>query len=224
MRILLAEDDLVSSAMLQSDLKEWGYTPLAVGNGADAWRVLRDRNPPELALIDWVMPVITGPELCRRVRELSAARPFSGGSPLGPLSKTVVPTYLILLTGRTNKEDIVEGLRAGAHDYVTKPFDSCELRARIDVGRRMIEVQTQLAQRIIELQDARHHIKQLHELLPMCCQCKKIRDDKGYWNAVEAYLLEHVGGKITHGLCPDCYQAALGEMQLADKPADSEAA
>jgi len=194
--------------MLQSDLKEWGYTPIAVGNGADAWRVLRDRNPPELALIDWVMPTITGPELCRRARELI----------------NVVPTYLILLTGRTNKEDIVEGLRAGAHDYVTKPFDSCELRARIDVGRRMIEVQTQLAQRIIELQDARHHIKQLHQLLPMCCQCKKIRDDKGYWNAVEAYLLEHVGGKITHGLCPDCYQAALGEIQLADNPTDSEAA
>ena len=208
MRILLAEDDLVSSAMLQNDLKEWGYTPVAVANGADAWRVLRDRNSPELALIDWMMPTITGPELCRRARELTK----------------VVPTYLILLTGRTNKEDIVEGLRAGAHDYVTKPFDSCELRARIDVGRRMIEVQTQLAHRIMELQDARHHIKQLHELLPMCCQCKKIRDDRGYWNAVEAYLLEHVGGKITHGLCPDCYQAALGEIELEDRPGDSEAA
>ena len=208
MRILLAEDDLISSAMLQSDLKEWGYTPIPVGNGADAWRVLRERQPPELALIDWMMPTITGPELCRRARELTH----------------VVPTYLILLTGRTNKTDIVEGLRAGAHDYVTKPFDACELRARIDVGRRMVEVQRQLAERIAELQDARHHIKELHELLPMCCGCKKVRDDKGYWNAVEAYLLQRVGGKITHGLCPDCYQAALSEIQLASKPGEEKAA
>src|SRR6185436_19707078 len=126
MKILLAEDDLISSAMLQSDLKEWGYTPIAVANGADAWRVLYDRNAPELALVDWMMPNLTGTDLCRRLRELNKA----------------VPTYVILLTGRTNKEDIVEGLSAGAHDYITKPFDSLELRARIDVGRRMVEVQS----------------------------------------------------------------------------------
>ena len=71
MRILLAEDVLISSAMLQSDLKEWGYTPIAAGNGADAWQVLRDRQPPELALIDWMMPTIAGPDLCRRARELT---------------------------------------------------------------------------------------------------------------------------------------------------------
>jgi CheY-like chemotaxis protein len=197
MKILLAEDDLVSSAMLQSDLQDWGYTPIAVTNGADAWQVLQERTPPELALIDWMMPTITGPELCRFARELGRA----------------VPTHLILLTGRATKEDIVQGLQAGAHDYITKPFDSCELRARIDVGRRMVEVQSLLAKRVAELEDARHHIKQLHGLLPMCCRCKKVRDDSGYWNAVEAYIERQVGGQITHGFCPECHQSALAEIK-----------
>lgn len=201
MKILIAEDDVVTSALLQSDLKEWGYTPVAAANGADAWKILRERNRPELALVDWMMPSLSGPELCQRVRELNQP----------------VPVYIILLTGKTSKDDIVQGLQAGAQDYVTKPHDSCELRARIDVGRRMVELQTLLSKRVVELESANQQIKQLHNLLPMCCRCKKVRDDSGYWSAVENYLQDHSGAKITQGLCPECYGAALGELQLALK-------
>ena len=92
------------------------------------------------------------------------------------------PSYLILLTARGGKRDIVTALDAGADDYLVKPFDPCELRARIEVGRRMIEMQGALAARITELREALDQIKTLRGILPICMHCKKIRDDGGYWN------------------------------------------
>ena len=118
-RILIAEDDLTSCSLLEAVLKKWGYQVQVTRDGIEAWSVLRQENPPKLAILDWMMPGLDGPEICRRVRSLP--RP--------------VPPYLILLTAMNQKKDIVAGLQAGANDYLTKPFDSAELRARVEVGR-----------------------------------------------------------------------------------------
>ena len=135
MRILLAEDDAVSRRLLQAVLQRWGYEVVVACDGAEAWAALSAEDPPSLAILDWVMPVLDGIEVCRRVRA-DGERPY---------------VYTILLTGRTDTRDVVQGLDAGADDYVTKPFDSNELRVRLRAGRRILELQSVLldTQRIL---------------------------------------------------------------------------
>src|SRR5579885_544556 len=135
MRILLAEDDLIPRRMLQAALTGWGHEVVAVADGLAAWDALREPTGPKLAILDWMMPGLDGPEVCRRLRELP----------------TQEPVYVILLTGRGAKTDIVAGLEAGASDYVTKPFEPEELRARVRVGEQVLGLQAQLAGRVREL-------------------------------------------------------------------------
>ena len=130
MRILIAEDDLTSRLMLTALLKKWGYAPEATENGRQAWERLQQPDAPKLVLLDWNMPEMDGLEVTHNVRNL-------GGSE---------PPYIILLTARGEKRDVVRGLAAGANDYVQKPYDQDELRARVEVGRRMVELQQALAQ------------------------------------------------------------------------------
>src|SRR5260221_9986880 len=118
MRILLAEDDLLSLRRLQATLIGWGYDVAAATDGAEALRLLQAKDAPRLMILDWMMPGLDGLEVCREVRAMPLA----------------VPAYILLLTARGGKEDIVEGLDAGADDYLTKPFDLEELRARLRVG------------------------------------------------------------------------------------------
>jgi DNA-binding response OmpR family regulator len=190
MRVLLAEDDRATCRSLEAVLSRWDYEVFVTSDGAAAWQVLQGEDPPQLALLDWVMPGLTGLDVCRRVRARPAAKPL----------------YLILLTARTDKEDIVTGLEAGADDYVTKPFDRGELRARLQAGRRIVELQNSLADRVGELEEALARVKQLQGLLPICCYCKKIRDDRHYWRQVECYLAEHSDARFTHSICPDCFE------------------
>ncbi|MEI6128102.1 MAG: response regulator, partial [Pseudomonadota bacterium] len=112
--------------------------------------------------------------------------------------------YILMLTIKEGKQDIVQGLDAGADDYVAKPYDPGELRARVDVGRRMVELQVKLAEQMRELQKALNEVKTLKGLVPICCHCKGIRDDKGFWNKIEKYILENTDAELTHGICPDC--------------------
>lgn len=128
-------------------------------------------------------------EVCRKVREL----------------KSNEPAYLILLASRDDKKDIVHGLTSGANDYIVKPYDAEELQVRIGVGRRVVELQSMLAGRIKELQDALAQIKTLKGLLPICMNCKKIRDDKGYREQLEQYFMERSNVQFSHGLCPECF-------------------
>ena len=128
MRILIADDDLTSRTLLASVLKKAGHEVQAVINGADAWHALRQPDAPELVILDWMMPEMDGPEVVRRVRALATER----------------PPYILMLTARGEKSDIVAGLEAGANDYLAKPFDLGELRSRTEVGRRMIEMQAAL--------------------------------------------------------------------------------
>lgn len=128
MRILIAEDDQTCRAMLAAVLKKWGYDVLTANDGSAAWEILQQPDPPRLIILDWVMPELDGLELCRRIRAQEGSD----------------PPYVILLTAKGETNDIVEALDAGANDYVTKPYDNAELRARVGVGRRMLELQADL--------------------------------------------------------------------------------
>ncbi len=190
MKILVAEDDMVSRRLLEATLVKWGYEVVVTCDGAEAWAVLQGADAPPLAILDWMMPGMDGIELCRKVRQ--ALMP--------------TPPYLILLTAKGRREDVVTGLRSGANDYVTKPFDREELRARVQVGIRIVELQQSLADRVKALEDALARVKQLQGLLPICSYCKKIRDDQNYWQQVENYISEHSEAQFSHSICPDCYE------------------
>ncbi len=189
MRILIADDDPVSREILEATLRQWGYTVAVCRDGVEAWRLLQNEPRPELAILDWMMPGMDGPEICRKARA-------TGRTP---------PTYLILLTSRGGRGDVVEGLEAGADDYITKPFDRGELRARLGVGVRLVELQQSLAARVRELEEALANIKQLQGLVPICSYCKKIRNDQNYWQQVESYIADHSGAQFSHGICPECF-------------------
>ncbi|MEI6726107.1 MAG: diguanylate cyclase [Actinomycetes bacterium] len=128
MRILIAEDDSTSRLLLTRVLEGWGYEVAVTSDGAEAWEALQAEGAPRLAILDWMMPGMDGVDVCRRVRAL----------------ETLHPPYLILLTALGDKDSVVKGLEAGADDYVGKPYDPDELRARLEVGRRMIELNDQL--------------------------------------------------------------------------------
>ncbi len=195
MRILIAEDDLVSRMLLHAALNHWPFQVVVATCGEEAWQIMQQEDAPRLAIVDWMMPGMDGLELCRRLRDL----------------KVEYSPYLILLTTRDTKEDIVTGLNAGANDYLAKPFDINELRARIDVGRRMVEMQRQLVEKVSELREALDNVKFLRGILPICARCKKIRDDQGYWNQVEIYISNHSEAEFSHGLCPDCAKTLYPE-------------
>jgi two-component system cell cycle response regulator len=128
MRILIAEDDPVSRRVLQAHLSKWGYEVVVTNDGVEAWHALQQADPPSLAVLDWMMPSMDGPEVIRRLRERDDAS----------------YVYVVLLTAKSQKEDIVAGLEAGADDYLVKPFDAHELRARIRTGKRILDLQQQL--------------------------------------------------------------------------------
>jgi DNA-binding response OmpR family regulator len=197
MRVLIAEDDAVSRRVLAATLEKSGYEVVAVSDGAEAWAALQRADAPHLAILDWMMPEIDGVEVCRRVRALPAA----------------APPYLILLTAKSKKEDVVAGLDAGASDYLTKPFDSSELRARVQVGARVVELQDKLAARARELEVALSQVRQLQGLLPICSYCKNIRDEQNYWHRVESYISGHAEVEFSHGICPACYEEVV-QLQI----------
>jgi two-component system, cell cycle response regulator len=147
MRVLIADDSLVSRRLLEETLRGWGYEVSAVCDGGEAWRVLSSDNPPTLAILDWMMPGFTGPELCRMVRN-NCREPY---------------TYILLLTSRGERDDMLAGMDAGADDYVTKPFDKHELQVRLRAGRRIIDLQEQLlaTRETLRVQATRDYLTQI---------------------------------------------------------------
>jgi DNA-binding response OmpR family regulator len=193
MKILIAEDDPVSRMLLKTHLETWGHEPVTTVDGTEAWRVLQAGDAPTLAILDWMMPGLDGLEVCRRARDRVDAPPL----------------YIILLTARASRPDAIEGLGAGADDYVTKPFDAAELRARVAVGARVVELQAELAARIADLEEALARVDHLHGILPICSYCKKVRSDSDSWQQVEAYVSDHSNVRFSHGVCPECVQTVL---------------
>jgi DNA-binding response OmpR family regulator len=129
-RILVAEDDAVSRELICTRLEKWGYEVIVTEHGIEAIMALRKKDAPTLAILDWMMPGMDGLEICRRIREVDRV------------------LYIILLTARGSKANLLEGLRAGADDYLVKPFDKDELHARILVGLRVMALQQALNARV----------------------------------------------------------------------------
>lgn len=197
MRILIAEDESISRRVLENTLATWNYDVVATNDGTKAWEVLQCEDRPPLAVLDIMMPGLSGLDLCRKVRKLDLASPL----------------YIVLLTARTDKEQVVQGLEAGANDYLAKPYDREELRARLRVGAEMVELQQSLAARVLELEDALRQINQLQDMLPICSYCKSIRNDQNYWQRVDSYISERTNTQFSHGICPTCYESVV-EPQL----------
>jgi diguanylate cyclase (GGDEF)-like protein len=156
MKVLLAEDDLLSRRMLESQLHRWDFDVVTAVDGLEADRILAEPDAPRLAIIDWMMPGLDGPEVCRRIRARGTETDITKGNtpvlsrgfhqPSGSSNNAAVPpyTYVLLLTSKSDKQDVVGGLDAGADDYIVKPFDPQELRVRLRAGERILDLQQQL--------------------------------------------------------------------------------
>ncbi len=182
MNILIADDDSTCRIVLSATLKKLGHEVTVAKNGEEA-RVVFDTVGASLLISDMVMPGVNGLDLCRHIR--AANRPKY--------------TYIILLTSVGGKSSYLVGMRAGADDFINKPFDEELLAARLVVAARTLNLQSQ--------------VNQLSGLLPICCMCKKVRDDKNYWQQVESYVSKRTDARFSHGYCPDCYKKAIQEIE-----------
>ena len=194
MDVLIVDDEPDIIKILRKYLENHGLGVLTAQNGREALEILH-KSDVRLVITDRIMPEMDGIALCRSIR----ASDISGY------------VYIIILTISGSKEDIVNGINAGADDYVTKPFNLEELKVRVDSGLRVLNLEQSLHEKIKEeeilvgeLKAALDQVQKLSGMLPICATCKKIRDDKGYWNKIETYICEHSEAKFTHGMCPDC--------------------
>jgi DNA-binding response OmpR family regulator len=178
MKILVAEDDAVSRLVLVSRLAKLGHEVHPAEHGKEGWYTyLRVR--PRLIITDWMMPEMDGLELCRKIRAEHRHH----------------YAYIIMLTALSGKDRFMEGMNAGADDFVTKPIEPLELQARLTVAERILNLQTE--------------ISQLEELLPICMYCKRIRDDDNHWHELESFVEERTHMEFAETLCPECRAAEM---------------
>lgn len=199
MRALVADDDRGAAALLRHSLERWGLDVTVAHDGTEAWAAVQADPGIAMAVLDWSMPGLDGPEVCRRIRA----------------DATRAHLHVLLVTARDGTADMISGLDAGADDFVTKPFDPGVLRARVDVGIRVLKLKERLAERVAELEVALSRVKQLHGLLPICSYCKHVRSDDNYWQQVEHYVAQHSDLQFSHGICPGCYDKVMATL---DKP------
>jgi DNA-binding response OmpR family regulator len=174
MQVLVADDEGVSRLLLRRTLERLGHEVIEAADGRQAWEgFLRDKTP--LVILDWMMPYIDGPDLCRMIRAERRAR----------------YTYIVMLTALGGKGSYLEGMRAGADDFITKPFDSDQLQARLHVAERILSLQAE--------------VKQLEGLLPICSYCKRIRDEHNVWVRIEQFIAARTNADFSHGICSECY-------------------
>ena len=152
-----------------------GHEVTTAADGEEAWADLQVGHYP-VVISDWQMPGMDGPELCRRLRKRGDER----------------YAYFILVTATGGKQRYLEGMEAGADDFITKPVDMEELRARLKVAERILGL--------------RQHVQQLEGLLPICAYCKRIRDSAEQWQPIERYVEKRSEAQFSHGICPDCYE------------------
>ena len=181
MKILIAEDDRDMRETLSLLLRYEGYDVVAAGSGVEAWYEF-EHSRFSLVLSDWLMPQLDGLELCRRIR--ATERPYY--------------PYFVLLTALKGKDHFLQAMSAGIDDFISKPFDADELRAKLHV-----------AERIVTLQD---RVTRLEGILPTCMYCKRIRDANQSWVRIEQYITERSNAAFSHGICPDCLTKASAEL------------
>lgn len=193
MKILVADDDAPSRFILNSLLTSWGYCVTAVNDGDAAWNILCEPEHPQLLLLDWMMPGFEGIEIVRRLRQRAPEKPY----------------YSIIITSLTDTDSVTSALNAGADDFISKPFDNNELRARVSVGYRTNGLQKALSKHIEDLSQALARVRQLEGIIPICMYCKKIRDDQQSWHQLEAYISNHSEAMFSHGMCPKCSEEQM---------------
>ena len=197
MQILIADDDPISRRLAIHALAGCGADVAVVEDGQSAWMQIQERTQSTVLILDRMMPELDGVDLCRRAR----------------LLPSFPPLYILMVTSAAETADLTAGLDAGADDYVVKPFKAAELKARAQVGIRMVALQESMARRLAELEQALANVKQLRGLLPMCSYCKKIRVDDKYWQQLEGYLTDHSDAEFSHGICPECFPSVLDGMR-----------
>jgi DNA-binding response OmpR family regulator len=178
MRVLLVDDDPVSRRILTAVLTGLGHEAVPANDGADAWARFQAEDL-DIVITDWMMPEVDGLELTRRIRARSKAR----------------YTYVLLLTALQGRARYLDGMDAGADDFVSKPVDREELQARLRVAERVLGLQRE--------------VRQLQGLLPICSYCKRIRDEADAWSQVEDYVSRRTDAQFSHGICPTCYDHHL---------------
>ena len=188
MRILVADDDPAIREVLENLLTTSGYEVTVASTGTEAAQVWQDEHIP-FVITDWVMPGLDGEKLCNLIR--SAPSPTY--------------TYIIMVTGNDQQDDVVTGLTAGADDYMTKPYNIKELLLRVKAGIRILGLETALMAKVNELQSALDRVQTLEGLLPICAYCKRIRDNDGGWQKMETYIEGRTNAAFSHGVCPECY-------------------
>ena len=219
-QILIADDHNDSLRLTCRQVTGWGYQALAATNGDDAMTLLDGAPPPDLAVLDWSMPGLSGPEICRRVRQRQSLQ------------------YIILLTGYGGREEKLEGLLAGADDYLVKPFDAAELHVRIQVGLRIVSLQRALAARVAELDrialalreelaekesllealsTSQGEIAALQEGLVVVCAWTKRIKHEGEWISMDEFLIKHLGLKLTHGISDEAAAEILKGIEARRK-------
>lgn len=187
--VLIADDDAASRMALGAIVRRSGWRPVPIESGTQALERLLASDAPAVALVDWMMPDLSGLDLCRAVRQHEDIR----------------QPYIILVTVRNDVDDVVAGLDAGADDYLAKPAHAAELRARVQVGLRTVDLRERLLQRAMQLEQALAEVRQLRSLLPTCSYCRRIRDDRDTWQTLEEYVSHHTDVKFSHGFCPQCF-------------------
>jgi DNA-binding response OmpR family regulator len=188
-KILIAEDEFTTRLMVQVCLENWGYRVESVTNGTEAWAMMQKLDAPQIAILDWEMPELDGIEVCRRVKEMDV----------------LSPPYVILLTARDTKTDIVRGFDAGADDYMTKPFNDNELRARVRVAERLVRTQMSLSESVAELKDALNQLEMLEKGIEVCQECKKIFSPfDGEWHSYHDVINNGADPRFVVCSCPAC--------------------
>lgn len=196
MRILVADDNEITVFKLTELLSELHYEVIVARDGEEAWKQMSDDDAPKIALLDWRMPGRDGVTICQMIRQ----------------QRRSIAPYIILLTGNDDKRDIIKGLEAGADDYVTKPYDIDILKVRIKAGERVINLQSELSDRIEALNQSVKHIERLQGIIPICMYCKRIRNDKESWDQIDQYITEHSNAQFSHSMCPECYETHIDSI------------
>ena len=188
MKILIAEDEYTTRLMVQVSLENWGYTVISAEDGNEAWEYLKKDGELDIAILDWEMPGIDGAELCKMIKEMKRDNPI----------------YVLILTARDSQNDILLGFDAGADDYMTKPFNDNELRARVRVAERIVRIQSSLSRTVEELRQALDLVDALQGSIPICAQCGKIEGEDHTWYKVSDCTDDTYDPRFIPAVCPDC--------------------
>ena len=182
MKILIAEDDAVAAKVLHLTLQNLGHEIVVATDGAEAWEMF-DRDPFRVVVSDWMMPGLDGLELCKRIRNRA---------------QTAYPYFILLTAAYTGPDDYMQAMASGVDDFLTKPFDRGIVRARLHVAERILRYTTE--------------IRQLKDIIPICSYCHKVRNDDDYWERVESYIRERTGSRFSHGVCPECFEDQVKQL------------